>query len=44
MTTTAYIITFIIMLLFKDQVKTILTALSGLITTIAATLAAAMKQ
>lgn len=44
MTTATYLILFIMMILFKDQVKTILSALAELITSIANTLVEAMKK
>lgn len=44
MTTASYVIIFILMILFKDQCKTILQALAGLITSIANTLVEAMKK
>ena len=44
MSTAAYVIIFILMILFKDQCKTILSALAGLINSIASTLVEAMKK
>ena len=44
MTTTAYLILFIGAILFKDQCKTILQALAGLVTAISTTLVESMKK
>lgn len=44
MTTATYLILFIMVILFKDQCKLILSALSDLITSISNTLVEAMKK
>lgn len=44
MTTASYILLFILAILFKDQMKTILSALSGLVTAISSSLVEAMKK
>lgn len=44
MTTTAYLVLFVMMILFKTQMKTILQALAGLITAISNSLVDAMKK
>ena len=44
MTTATYFVLFIMMILFKNQVKTILQALAGLMTSISQSLIEAMKK
>lgn len=44
MSTATYIVLFILAVLFKDQMKTMLQALSGLVTAISSSLVEAMKK